>query len=110
MDERERRISLNEAAFREVNERIEGMAEDFGLENEPLSLICECGDPTCVQQIAVLRSEYEQIRADPTHFAVAPGHEIADVEVVVERRDGYDIIRKREGVPARIAEETDPRS
>ena len=109
MGERERRISLNEAAFRQVNERIGELADDFGLQNQPLNFVCECGDPTCVQQIAITRSDYERIRAEPTHFAVYPGHETAQVEDVVDKRDGYDVIRKREGVPADVAEETDPR-
>lgn len=110
MSERKRRIGLNEAVFREVNERIEGLAEDFQLGNEPLNLVCECGDPSCVQQIEMTRSDYEEVRSDPTHFAVFPGHEIPDVEDVVEKRDGYDIIRKKEGAPAQVAKETDPRS
>jgi hypothetical protein len=50
--------------------------------------------------------EYETLRKEPTFFAVYPGHEIADVETIVDRRDGYDVIRKREGEPARVARET----
>jgi hypothetical protein len=107
--ERERRIGLNESVFRDVNERIEEAAESFGLGDHPLNLVCECGDSTCVAQISMTRSEYEALRADPTHFAVAPGHEIADVEVIVERRKGYDVIRKNDEEPADIARETDPR-
>jgi len=109
VDERGRRIGLNESVFREVNERIENAADSFGL-TEELSFICECGDPDCVQQISMTRTEYEALRSDPTHFAVSPGHEIADVEEIVERRKGYDVIRKREGQPAQAARETDPRS
>jgi len=110
MDERIRRVGLNEAVFREVNERIEELAEEFRLERQLLNLVCECGDPTCVQQIQITRSEYESIRADPTHFAVFPGHEIPEVEDVVEKRNGYDLIRKKEGGPAEIAAETNPRA
>jgi hypothetical protein len=108
--ERERRLGLNEAVFREVNERIEDAAESFGVEDQPLSLVCECGDPTCVAQISMTRSAYEELRTDPTHFAVASGHEIAGVDELIERRKGYDVIRKSEGAPAEAARETDPRS
>jgi hypothetical protein len=108
--ERERRLGLNESIFRDVNERIEDAAASFGLGNQPLNLVCECGDPTCVAQISMTRSEYEALRAEPTHFAVAPGHEIADVEEIIEKREGYDVIRKHEGPPADAARETDPRS
>jgi hypothetical protein len=105
-DERARKVGANEAMFREVNERIEDLAETFGLGGRPLDLICECGDVSCTQQIAMTSAEYQAMRKDPRLFAVYPEHEIADLEDVVEKRDGYDVIRKREGEPARIARET----
>jgi hypothetical protein len=107
---RHERIGLNEAVFREVNERINDLAEHFRLEDQPLDLVCECGDPTCVERITMSHEEYEELRSDPMHFAVYPGHEESDVEDILERRRGYDIVRKHEGEPAEIAERTDPRS
>jgi len=109
-DERGRRVGLNEAVFREVNERIEDLAETFQVGEQPINFICECADPGCAQQISMPRSEYERVRADPTHFAVYPGHEIPDVEQVLEKHDGYDVVRKREGEPAEVARETDQRT
>lgn len=110
MSSREERIGLNEAVFREVNERIESLAERFELKDEPLDLVCECGDAECVQRISMTKAEYEQLRSDPRQFAVHPGHEYPDAEEVVERRRGYDVVSKNEGIPERIAEQTDPRS
>ena len=110
MNARGDRIGLNEAVFREVNERIEDVAGKVNLNEELLDLVCECGDIACVERIAMTRSEYEGLRADPTHFAVASGHEDPDVEEVVEKRKGYDVVRKREGVPAAVARKTDPRT
>jgi hypothetical protein len=107
---REARIGLNEAVFREVNERIEDLADRFALTDEPLDLVCECGDADCVRRISMTRAEYEQLRSDPQQFAVHPGHEYPEVEEVVERRSGYDIVAKNKGIPERIAERTDPRS
>jgi hypothetical protein len=107
---REERIGLNEAVFREVNERIEALAETFRLDEQPLDLICECGDASCVQRISMTRAEYEQVRAESHQFAVYPGHESPEVEEVLERRSGYDIVRKDEGLPELIAERTDPRT
>ena len=109
MSAREERIGLNEAVFREVNERIEGLAETFRLTQEPLDLVCECGDATCVRRITMTRSEYEQLRAEAHQFAVHPGHEIPEVETIVAKREGYEVVRKDEGVPEQIAEQTDPR-
>jgi hypothetical protein len=109
MDERERRIGLNEAVFREANERIQELNETFATFSDALVLVCECGDGKCVEQIRMPPAAYEELRADPANFAIAPGHEIPDVERVIAKRDGYDVVRKNEGVPQQIAEITDPR-
>jgi hypothetical protein len=110
MSTSEERIGLNEAVFREVNERIEDLAENFELRDEALDLVCECGDAGCVRRISMTRAEYEELRSDPRHFAVHPGHEYPEAEEVVARRKGYDVVSKNEGAPERIAEQTDPRS
>jgi hypothetical protein len=109
MSSREERIGLNEAVFRAVNERIEDVAETFDLKTQPLDLICECGDAACVERISMTPAEYEEIRSEANQFAVHPGHEYPEVESIVARLKGYDIVRKNKGVPAQIAEQTDPR-
>jgi hypothetical protein len=110
MSTSEERIGMNEAVFREVNERIEDLAERFELKDEALDLVCECGDASCVRRISMTRGEYEELRSDPRQFAVHPGHEYPEAEEVVARRKGYDVVSKNEGAPERIAEQTDPRS
>lgn len=108
--DRVRRIGLNEAVFRAVNEEIEGLSKRFGLTDDALDLICECGYAECAERIRMSHANYERLRSDPRTFAVVPEHEIPDVEEVVERGDGYDVVRKRSGEPAAIAERTDDRS
>ena len=71
--------------------------------------ICECGDASCTQQITMTTGEYAALRQDPTLFAMYPGHEIPDVDRIVEQRDGYDVIRKHEGEAARVARDTQTR-
>jgi hypothetical protein len=107
---REERIGMNEAVFRDVNERIQDVATAFNLTAEPLDLICECGDAACVARISLTRDAYEGVRAEPDLFAVATGHVAPDVEEVVEQRRGYDVVRKFAGVPTEIAQKTDPRA
>jgi hypothetical protein len=109
MDERERRIGLNEAVFREANERIEELNQTFATLTQKLVLVCECGDAQCVEKISISPEAYEDLRADAALFAIVPGHEIPDVEQVVAQREGYDVVRKHDGIPRRIAEVTDPR-
>jgi hypothetical protein len=108
MDERVRRIGLNEAVFRQVNERIEDLAETFDL-GEKLDLICECGDASCTSRIEIDRKEYEKLRSDSTTFAVVSGHEIRDVEEILERHETYDVVRKTAEDAKQVARATDER-
>ncbi len=110
MSARDERIGLNEAVFREVNERIEELADKFDLGERQLDLVCECGDANCVERISMTHSAYEGIRSDSKQFAVYPGHVYEDIEVVVERRRGYDVVRKQDPEAAQLAEATDIRS
>jgi hypothetical protein len=109
MDERARKIGENEALYRTVNERIEGLNKAFGTVTETMTVVCECGDASCAAQIALDVSEYERVRADPTMFIIVPGHEIPDVEDAVETHETYAVVRKHPGDPAELARETDPR-
>ncbi len=108
MGERERRIGANEAIFREVNERIEQLNRTFATLTETMEVMCECGELSCAQMISLSIGDYERIRADSALFAVVPGHVAPDVEDVVGEGPDYEIVRKREGDPRRIAEATDP--
>ena len=110
MDDRARRIGENEALYRSINEKIEGLNETFGTIAESMTVVCECGQLGCAEQIELDVPMYEQVRADPTLFVIVPGHETPDVEDVVEQHEGFDVIRKHPGEEAELARETDPRS
>jgi hypothetical protein len=105
MSERERRIAKNEVIFRRVNEQIEQVNQAFGEVAGSMTLVCECGDAGCIEQIELTPEEYRRLRADPTMFAIRPDHEIHDVEDVVEKLDRYWIVKKHEGEPAEVARE-----
>lgn len=107
--DRARRIGLNEALFRQVNEQLEDLADSFRPESDELELICECGNLECAEQIRLDRAEYQELRSDALLFAVVPGHDLPDVEEIVERRERYDVVRKRDSEAQRVAELTDPR-
>ena len=110
VDERERRIGQNEALFRRVNEQLQGLNEAFATVTDTFTVLCECGDANCTDQITMATHEYEQLRADPSLFAVRPGHDDVTAEGVVERRGAYDVVKKRPGGPTRLAAATDPRA
>ena len=109
MATRAERIGQNEALFRRVNERLEELNEAFSMVSDTFDLVCECGDLECGERLEVKPRDYEAVRSDPAAFIVAPGHEARDLDVVVERRESYQVIRKRPGEPEHRAEETDPR-
>jgi hypothetical protein len=109
MASREERIGRNEAMFRQVNEQIEGLNETFASLTDRMIIVCECGNADCIEQIEIGRSQYESLRSDPALFAVKPTHIAPDVEDVVAKREGYDVVAKRAGTPTRIAEQLDPR-
>ena len=50
MGAREERLGANEALFREVNERVAEVAEQFlaGETPDTVNFSCECGDGECV--------------------------------------------------------------
>ena len=109
MEDRERRLGLNEAMFREVNERVEEVNQAFGSITGEFDIFCECGDVNCAERLTVPTSEYERVRSDSKQFLLKVGHEDPLVERVIENHDSYVIVEK-EGVEVeKVAEETDPR-
>ena len=110
MDERERKIGENEALYRTVNERIEGLNQVFGTLTNTMTVVCECGDGACAEQIEIDVADYDRIRSNSTFFIIVPGHEIADVEDVVEERETFHVVQKHAGDPADFAQEQDERT
>ncbi|HKI22681.1 MAG TPA: hypothetical protein VKA24_04605 [Gaiellaceae bacterium] len=108
-EDRTERAGRNQTLFREVNERLQGLAETFQHVTETSSFACECADLRCTAMINLRLSEYEAVRSHPNQFAVLPGHVYPDVEDVVAEHDRYVIVSKL-GVGAEIAEKTYPRA
>ena len=109
MGSREERIGLNEAVFREVNERIEDLALSQTDEDHAYEFLCECSDPSCTARISLQPAEYEWVRASPTRFVLAPGHAATQIEHVVEREEEHDVVEKH-GVAGHVAAQLDPRA
>jgi hypothetical protein len=95
----------NQALIREVNERIEKLADDAA---HP-EFLCECADTNCVDTIELSIAEYESIRSSPVRFPVKLGHDYPEFERVVEEREHYAIVEKF-GEAARVVKKLDPRS
>jgi hypothetical protein len=107
VSEHERRATT-EALFRDVNERIAESAERF--EAEHTEFVCECADASCTHRVTASLAEYEDVRAQPTTFLVAPGHEQTDIEQVVSDRGGYRIVDKVQTCVRRVVIRLDRRT
>jgi hypothetical protein len=105
-DWREQEVE-NETRSRDINERIDESNESEAGTTEPF--VCECSDDTCTSLIDLTHVEYEEVRAHGTYFAIATDHESPDLDLMVSERTGFAIIRKLPGLPARIANASDPR-
>jgi hypothetical protein len=103
-DDARRRMSLNEATFRTINDAIERRAD-----RDPITFVCECARVGCNELLQLTGVEYQEVRAHPRRFAVVIGHELPDVEDVVARHELHLVVEKR-GEAGDIAEQTDPRA
>ena len=92
--------------FRSINERIRELAERFQhLGDEDIAFVCECADETCVERVQLTKAQYDDVRAIPARFVVAPGHEATPlVERVIFRSAAFVIVRKI-GIAAEVARE-----
>ena len=52
-------------------------------------------------------SQYEEVRSDGTHFAIATNHEIR-LRRAPSERTAFTIVRKLPGMPSRLALAADP--
>jgi hypothetical protein len=106
-EELQRRIAMNEATFRDVNEALE-RGRWPGEEGVRVAFRCECARLGCTRMIELTPRDYERIRADSRRFLIAPGHDVPEAETIVETHEDYVVVEKREAA-GRAAEATDPR-
>lgn len=80
--------------FRDVNERISTVA-DRSLEESKIGFVCECFDRSCVEKVYLALMEYESLRGQPDHFVIAPGHEAAPYQRLIEENDRFALVKGR---------------
>jgi hypothetical protein len=90
---------------RKVNDRIRTVAESSRLD-APTLFICECGRRGCTETIELELEEFEAIRWREHVYVVAPGHERADRDRVLEEHDGFELVTEHGGTRARPARST----
>jgi hypothetical protein len=90
----EQRAARNEALFREVNQNIAQLEEQYGGTTTEPAFICECATDGCTERLAVDLDAYERVRQEPRLFFVLPRHEDPQLERVVETYGDYLVVEK----------------
>ena len=102
-EQRQLRGAKNQSLFREVNEQIKGVTHMTYID-----FLCECADMDCTEIIALTSEEYEEVRRYPERFPIKPGHQVEEIERVVEEHDRYIVVEKIE-LSADVARKLNPR-
>jgi hypothetical protein len=108
MSSREERMATNEVASREINDQVEE-AHQLDPPGRRFQMACECALETCGRVITITVDEYRHVRMDPRQFAIVPEHFIGDIEQIVHENDRFAVVAKREGTPADVARDENPR-
>jgi hypothetical protein len=92
-DGRVEKAARNQVLFREVNERIASLT---GRVNETgVNLfVCECSDPGCAEAVEVTSKEYEAVRAHGSRFVIVDGHQMPEIERVVDGNGRFLVVEK----------------
>jgi hypothetical protein len=93
--------------FRELNEEIAAIGRGLPPGELP-AFLCECG-AGCTQHIAVSMDEYEGVRAHPMRFVIVPGHDVLELEIVVEQTERFAVVETQALVSVKLALARDPR-
>ena len=113
MSESLERLAHNQTLFREVNERIQYLGEvneriGYSAEGATSEFVCECSSTECISTIELTVVEYERVRSNPTWFVIKPDHDLAQIERVVSRDDGFAVVERL--IVEEYMQETNPRS
>jgi hypothetical protein len=92
------RSARNQAIFRRANEALRERYGELGV-GDVVPFLCECADVRCTRTLRMTLAEFDEIRLDARLFAVVSGHARADIEAVVVRSSGYDVVVKQYAPP-----------
>jgi len=103
MDEfSERRLVENEVIFRDANQTAQQFIEQVEGPHsaKKAGFYCECSNLDCRERIELTAEEYKRLHQNKRHFVVVPGHEMPQVEKVIQQETTYSLIEKFVEPPA----------
>ncbi len=83
-----------ERVLRRANEIIAEHLEAVATPPVSGGFVCECTDERCTDPIDLPLVDFRRIQRQRNCFVVAPGHELADLERLVEENDGYVVVHR----------------
>jgi hypothetical protein len=95
-------IAETEVLLRDVNVRIAEKSVEFASgevspAEEETEFLCSCGRPDCEATLSLTVDEFERAHSSDDRFVVALGHEVPEIEDVVETYDRYLVVEKKPG-------------
>jgi hypothetical protein len=92
---RKDRMVENEVIFRDVNKNIQEFIEEEGSSvGKKIPFYCECSRPTCLKRIDLTPAEYKKLHRSKSHFVIVSGHGFSEVEKIVDKKQGYQVVEK----------------
>lgn len=102
-----RKLAENQVHFREPNEKIsEGFSDLKAIAEEEdqtgmlpefdasILFYCECSDEKCKKRIKLKLSKYEELHQNRCQFILLPGHNVPEIERIVQSEDDYIVVEK----------------
>lgn len=97
----ERRLKENEVIFREANETVQQfIEEETGHSGNVVPFYCECSRADCRQRIELTTGQYDDLHQNKKQFIVLAGHEIPEIEKIVFKQAGFNVVEKYGKVPS----------
>jgi hypothetical protein len=86
-------MALNQVAYRDANRTL--LRAGGTGDADWVSILCECGRRSCRRLLRVSSPEYEAVQVNRRRFVVEPGHEVDEIDEVVEDRPRFRVVELR---------------
>jgi hypothetical protein len=90
------KLAENEVIFREANFSVaEFISEGEGEDTKTvIPFYCECSNRNCRKRIRLTPKQYQSFHQKRRYFIAIDGHEVPDIEKIIQKEDGYNVIEK----------------
>lgn len=91
----ERRFIENEVMFKNINAQISRFVTDGASQPDKLiPFYCECSNRDCRLRIKLTPGEYRQQHKNKRFFVVRKGHDLPEVETIIDKKQNYYLVEK----------------